>query len=59
MCARDPEVVSVPGPRFSLASESAVLGGSPDLTNVRIRFGNGDSVGFSILRVSFQASYAH
>lgn len=37
MCARVAEVVSVPGPRFSLASDSAVFSGRPDRVNVCIK----------------------
>lgn len=37
MCVRVAEVVSVPGPRFSLASDSAVFGGRPDRVNVCIK----------------------
>jgi len=39
MCARVAEVVSVPGPKFSVASDSAVSGDKPALTSVVIKLG--------------------
>lgn len=56
MCARVEEVVSVPGPRFSLASESAVLGGRPARVNVCIKLG---LAGFSSRIALVQAFSAH
>lgn len=59
MWASVADVVSVPGPRFSLASESAVSDGSPALHRVSIRFGK-PSASLSVLEsVAFQVSSHH
>lgn len=42
MCAKEAEVVSVPGPRFSFASDNAVCVGTPAEIMTLMRFGKGD-----------------
>ena len=58
MWARLADVVSVPGPRFSLASDKAVSGWSPDRTNVLTRLGVVEDA-FSCARASSQLVRAH
>lgn len=48
MCAKEAEVVSVPGPRFSFASDNAVCVGTPAEIMTLIRFGKGDFLSGSL-----------
>lgn len=59
MCDKDAEVVSVPGPRFSFASDNAVCVGTPAEIMTLIRFGKGDFLSRSLFPThAFKVHYS-